>query len=199
MTPLANHLKKLAAISGVLMVAAVMIAALPADALAAGESADWRPTFDLVMRWVNFLILAFVIVKFSKAPIKNFLENRKQEISSGIEALEAEKKKIEQEIDENRQKLENSRERLTQLKQRILADGEKTKQKIISDAENESRLMIESAGQKMTSRIEEARNELRSELVDLAVSIALKKLPAEINEQDNQKFIDTFLSETTEK
>ena len=199
MTPLAGHLKKIAAVSGVLMAAAVMIAAMPVDALAAGESADWRPTFDLVMRWVNFLILAFIIIKFSRAPIKNFLENRKQEISSSIEALESEKKKIEQEIDENRQKLENSRERLAVLKQRILAEGEKNKQKIISDAENESRLMIESAGQKMNSRIEEARNELRSELVDLAVNIALKKLPAEVNEQDNQKFINSFLSETTEK
>ena len=59
--------------------------------------------------------------------------------------------------------------------------------------------MIESAGQKMNSRIAEARDELRSELVDLAVNIALKKLPTEVNEQDNQKFINTFLSETTEK
>lgn len=199
MTSLTSHLVKIAAVSGVLMAAAIIIVALPIDALAAGESADWRPTFDLVMRWVNFLILVIVIVKFSRAPIKNFLENKKQEISSSIEALEDEKEKIEQEIDQNQQMLENSRERLAKLKQRILAEGEKNKQKIISDAENESKLLIESAGQKVNSRIQEARDGLRSEIVDLAVNIALQKLPAEVTEQDNQKFIKSFLSETTKK
>ena len=44
------------------------------DAQAADGTGDWRPVFDLVMRWVNFLILAFLLIKFSRVPIKNFLE-----------------------------------------------------------------------------------------------------------------------------
>jgi F-type H+-transporting ATPase subunit b len=193
-----GRLKTIAVIGATALAALAMTAVVPVDALAASESGDWRPVFDLVMRWVNFLILAFVIFKFSRAPIKSFLENRKQEISSGIKALEAEKEKIVAEIEKNRQMLEDSRERLTRLKERIVLEGEKNKQKIIEDAENESKLMLESAGQKMNSRIHGAQAALRTELVDLAARMAMEKLPSEVTEQDHQKYIDAYLSETAE-
>lgn len=199
MTLIRGHISKIAAACGLVMATALLITALPAEALAAGDSADWRPTFDLVMRWVNFLILFFVIVKFSRAPIKSFLENKKQEIADKIKALEAEKKKILRDIDASRQQLENSRERLEQLKKKILAEGEKNRQKIIDTAKNESKLMLAGAGQKVNSRIQKAADTLKAELVDLAASIALEKLPAEISEQDNRKFINLFLTEITEK
>jgi F-type H+-transporting ATPase subunit b len=194
-----GHIRFGVAIGGVVAAALAMTAMLPVDALAAGESGDWRPVFDLVMRWVNFLILAFVIVKFSRVPIKSFLENRKQEISSGIEALEAEKENIIADIERNRQKLTDSRERLTRLKERIIAEGKRNRQQIIRDAENESQLMIESAGQKINSRIHEAHAALRAELVDRATRMAMERLPSALTEQDNQKYIDAFISETIEK
>jgi hypothetical protein len=35
-----------------------------------------RATWDLTMRWVNFLILAVVIVKYSKQPLISFLKGK---------------------------------------------------------------------------------------------------------------------------
>ena len=59
--------------------------------------------------------------------------------------------------------------------------------------------MLEGAGRKMNSRIQEAKDELKAELVDMAVTIAMQKLPAEMTAQDSQKYIDTFLDETTKQ
>lgn len=190
---------KLAPFGSIAVAAMLIVAALPVDALAAVDSPDWRPTFDLVMRWVNFLILFFVIVKFARAPIKSFLQGRKEEIDGHIDELEEQKKKIVLEIDQGQKMLENSRERLSRLKKKILAEGEKSRQKIITAAENESRLMLKNAGQKMSSRIQDAKNDLKAELVDLAVSIAIRHLPAQMTAEDNQKYIDRFLAETAEK
>ena len=199
MTHIRSHFGKIAPVGSIAMAVAVMVVALPLEALAAGDGAEWRPMFDLVMRWVNFLILFFIIVKYARAPVKSFLAGRKEEIAGQINELEAQKKKIVDEIDQGQQMLENSRDRLAQLKKKILADGEKNRQQIIKDAEKESKLMLKSAGQKMNSRIQEAKDELKAELVDLAVSIAMEKLPTQMTEQDNQKYIDTFLTQTTEK
>lgn len=199
MTHIRSHLGKIAPVGSIAMAAAVMVVALPVEALAAGDGADWRPMFDLVMRWVNFLILFFIIVKYARAPVKSFLEGRKEEISSQIKELEAQKQKIVLEIDQGQEMLENSRDRLSQMRKKILADGEKNRLKIISDAEKESKLMLKSAGQKMSSRIQEAKNDLKAELVDLAVSIAIRQLPAQMTEQDNQKFIDRFITETSKE
>jgi F-type H+-transporting ATPase subunit b len=169
------------------------------EVLAAENSGDWRPLFDLVMRWVNFLILAFLLIKFSRAPIKKFFKGKKQEIADEIGGLEAEKEEMLRQIDDSKKQLENSQERLSALKERIVSQGEKNRQKIIEEAEQESNMMLKSAKQKMDSRIVEARQELKSELVDAAIALATKLLPEKITEKDNRKFIDTFMSSASSK
>jgi F-type H+-transporting ATPase subunit b len=169
------------------------------EVLAAENSGDWRPIFDLVMRWVNFLILAFLLIKFSRTPIKNFLAGKKQEIADAIGELEAEKEEILHQIEESKKQLQNSQERLAELKKRIIAQGEKNKQKIIEEAELESNMMLKSAKQKMDSRVVEARQVLKTELVDTAIALAINMLPGQITEEDNQKFVDTFISSATSK
>jgi len=169
------------------------------EVLAADNSGDWRPLFDLVMRWVNFLILAFLLIKFSRAPIKKFFDGKKQDIADEIGGLEADKEEMLRQIGESKKQLENSQDRLSELKKRIIAQGEKNRQKIIEEAEQESKIMLLSAQQKINSRIVEARQELKSELVDAAIALATKLLPEKITEDDNQKFIDAFISSASPK
>ena len=164
------------------------------DVLAAENSGGWRPIFDLAMRWINFLILAFLLIKFSRAPIKKFLAGKKQDIADEIGGLEADKEEVLSQIDESKKQLENSRERLSALKKRIVAQGEKNRQKIVEEAEQESKMMLKNAQQKVDSRIVEARQLLKSELVDSAITLATKLLPEKITDEDNQKFIDDFMS-----
>ena len=188
-----SSLKKTIIVCGYLSAAIIVLHLTSLEAFAAESSDGWRPIFDLIMRWVNFLILAFVLIKFSKAPLKNFLAGKKEEIASEIEELEAEKNRILREIDENRQLIENSKERLSQLKKTIIAQGEKNKIKIIEDAERESKILLESAKQKIENRIADARDLLKAEVVDEAIMLAMQKIPETITDQDNQKFIDTFI------
>ncbi len=186
-------------VGGYLATSFFMLHLLSIEALAADSSGDWRPIFDLVMRWVNFFILAFLLIKFSRLPIKNFLEGKKEDIARDIEELEADKKQKLREIDESRKQIENSKERLSQLKKTIIAQGEKNKIKIIEDAEQESKILLESAKQKIESRITDASEVLKAELVDDAIALAMKKLPEIITDQDNQKFIDAFIKSAASK
>ena len=188
-----SGLKTVLMVGGYLAISIFMLHLLSIEALAADSSGDWRPIFDLVMRWVNFFILAFLLIKFSRLPIKNFLEGKKEDIARDIEELEADKKQMLREIDESRKQIENSKERLSQLKKTIIAQGEKNKIKIIEDAEQEGKILLESAKQKIESRIADAREVLKAELVDDAIALAMKKLPEIITDQDNQKFIDAFI------
>ena len=188
-----SSLKIIVTIGGHMATFFLMLHLSSAEALAAEGSGDWRPIFDLVMRWVNFLILAFLLIKFSRVPLKRFLEGKKDDIADVIEALESDKEKMLLKIDESRKQIETSKERLAQLQKTIIAQGEKNRIKIIEDAQRESKILLESAKQKIESRIEDARNVLKAELVDDAIAIAMKKLPETIRDEDNQKFIDAFI------
>ena len=164
------------------------------EALAADGAESWRPLFDRIMRWLNFVILAFLLIKFSRVPIKTFFKTRKEEMVREIKALEDEKQKALREIDENLKLLEDSGARFNTLKERIVSQGEKNKQKIIEDARQESKVLLESAKQKIDNHIMEARSKLKTELIDSAIALAIQRLPAEITAEDNQKWVDNFLS-----
>ena len=161
--------------------------------LGAAETATWRPTYDLVMRWLNFLILVFIIVKFSRRPLANFLKGKQKEIGAEIEQIEQQKEELSQAAATARQQLEESAQRLEKLKQRIVDRGEKKKLEIIAEAREEGRHVMESARRKVQGAALQAKNKIREEMIDMAVAIALEKLPAEITTQDNEKLFEQFL------
>ena len=181
---------------GLVMLSLVCLHIFGQEALAADGAQSWRPLFDRIMRRLNFAILAFLLIKFSRVPIKNFFKARKEELAREIKTLAKEKEEALREIDENLQLLEDSGARFETLKERIVAQGEKNKQKIIEEARQESKVLLEGAKQKIDNHILEARNKLKTELIDSAIAIAMERLPAEMTPEDNQKWVDKFLSST---
>ena len=163
------------------------------DALAAETTKNWRSTFDVVMRWLNFVIIAFVLVKFGRKPIKDFFANRRQEIDHQIKKYEQQKEAAEEKIAEATQMLNNSIARFEKIKMRIVEDGEKKKQQIIEGARQESRILLEGTKQRIENQIVGARNLIRSELVESAIALAEKRLPEEITAVDEQKLLDHFM------
>jgi len=163
------------------------------DALAAETTKNWRSTFDVVMRWLNFVIIAFVLVKFGRKPIKDFFANRRQEIDHQIKKYEQQKEAAEEKIAEATQMLNNSIARFEKIKMRIVEDGEKKKQQIIEGARQESRILLEGTKQRIENQIVGARNLIRSELIESAIALAEKRLPEEITAVDEQKLLDHFM------
>ena len=108
------------------------------DALAGEEAGNWRKTYDLGMMWVNFLILALVLIRFGRQPIKDFLNDKKDEISLEIKRAEQEKALAEEKIQEAVKTLEESEVRFAKIKTRLVEQGKKERQKIIENAKKQS-------------------------------------------------------------
>jgi F-type H+-transporting ATPase subunit b len=175
---------------------ALVLAAGVGDVLAAETTADWRPTYDIVMRWVNFLILAFVLVKFGRKPLKEMLTGKKLEISIEIKKLEDAKAKLDAKVRETQQQLEDSSARFESIKERVIKMGERQKQEIIDNARQESQIILDSAQRKIEGRILRAKNTLRSDMVDAAVELAMQRLPEQVTAEDDRKWIEQYLNST---
>lgn len=161
----------------------------------AGEDSagDWRPLYDKIMSWVNFVIFVIVLVKLAKEPLMGFLRGRKDELAREISRIEEARENATSEIHKTLKSLEESEARFARMKERIVTQGEQRKNEIIEEAKMQSRLMLEAAKRKTESRIHRAKENFRAELVDAAIEIAYKKLPKEINETDNERLIAQFL------
>ncbi len=166
--------------------------ALPISAIAA--DAPWRPTYDVAMRWVNFIILVAVIVKYAREPIKDFLKLQKSDIVSEIGELETEKARIIGEIKAVKQRGIENRTHFQELKDRLIAQGETRKQQIIEQARQQSAIMLEETRRKMEYRIVQAKASLKMELLDMAIGQATAKLPGVITAGDNQQLLDDYMS-----
>lgn len=164
---------------------------LPAVALASGPG--WRPTYDMAMKWVNFIILAAIIIKYAREPIKNFLAQQKAEVISEIDAMEADKARVIGEIDVARRQAAENRLRLAEMKDRLIAQGETRKQQIVDQAREQGQLMLEEARKKMETRIFQAKEALKMELADMAFEQASQQLPRIISDSDNQRLLDQYM------
>jgi F0F1-type ATP synthase membrane subunit b/b' len=60
-------------------------------------------------------------------------------------------------------------------------------------------MMIVDAKQRIESHFIQAKNDLRAELIDKAVDLALERFPKEMTPQDNEEFTRKFLIGTATK
>ncbi len=165
----------------------------------AEEAAGWRPVYDTVMLWVNFLILVFVIVKFGRPPLKRFFENQREAVAGEIKALEEARDKTAAELQETRSRIEEGDAHIATIKERIVSEGERMKQKIIDDAQKQSEFMVADAKRKVAHQFQEARKKFRSDLIDMAVDAAAEKLNREIQPEDQKYLLNYYFQVLSEK
>jgi F-type H+-transporting ATPase subunit b len=191
--------KKLAEICGFISAVVIGIHLLGAEASAADNSGSWRPVFDLVMRWLNFGIIVFILVKYARTPIKDFLLSRREEVAREIEKIEEKKEEANKKIQDAARMLNDSEVRFARIKERIIQEGETIKQKLIEDAQQESKILLESTKKKIETQLLDAKRAFKSELVDTAISLAMKRIPDEITASDNQELTAQFLAGASAK
>ena len=184
-------IKEKHALTAGLTLAAVMGDLLQAPAaLAAG---GWRPTYDAIMMWVNFILLAAVLFKLLRQPLGNFLAAQREAVQNTLGALESEKDRIEKEIQSLRATLEDRQQRATDLHERLVAQGEEERRELIAEASQEAERRLLKARQLIEAHNREACHKLRDEIIDTAVHCALAELPKHITPEVEQVLANRFL------
>jgi len=194
-----KRVKKLTGICCFIFAVVMGFHLLGGEASAADNSGNWRPVFDLVMRWLNFGIIVFILVKYARRPIKDFLLSRREEVAREIEKIEEKKEEANRNIQDAARMLDESEVRFARIKERLIQEGEIKKQQIIEDAQRESKILLKSTMKKIETQLLDAKRAFKSELVDAAMSLAMKRLPDEITTEDNQKFTNQFIARASAK
>lgn len=164
------------------------------ETFAAEKTTKWRPTYDLILRWINFGIIAFIFYKYAKTPLMNFLRGQKEKLAEEIKKLEDKKEDIANKVKETQKSLDESEVRFADLKERIIQQGDRKKQEIIESAKSHSRIILEGANQKIDSYLLASKNTFKAELIDAAIELTKERLPKEITDEDNERFIVQYLS-----
>lgn len=176
------------------MTAGLSLHVFTSDAFAVGSAGEWRPIYDLVMRYLNFLILVFLLIKFGKNPLMNLLHQRKRELQREINRAEEQRNKARAKVKEANKLLDESIVRLEDRKEKIIKQGENRKQEIIRDGQKQSKLLLQDAKRKLYAQFLSAKKTFQAEMIDEAMKIVFKRLPPQISDEDNEKLLNQYFA-----
>jgi F-type H+-transporting ATPase subunit b len=175
------------------MAAAILLGLPPGWGWAAEGSANWRPTYDTVMMWVNFVILVVLLVKYLRAPAKRFLSDYRSTLENEISQLTARKEKAAGDLRRFEESLHNQRQEWENRHQKILAQGERDRLALITEAREQAHRLLENANRQIDARVQDAARQLQGEIVDNAIETASKELPGRMTPEIQQRWLRHFL------
>jgi F-type H+-transporting ATPase subunit b len=170
------------------------VLSLTSDAFAVEAITRGRKIWNNIMLWVNFGILIFLFLKFAKNSLLNFLFGERNKIADMLQKVDDSVKQARSLMDAEQEKIKDIDKRLEKIKQDILEIGRNEKEKIIENAKLMATQMIEDARKQSDYKLLKAKNKFGSEMMGMAISIAIEKLRKEITTEDNQRIIDQFTS-----
>ena len=177
------------------LTAAVLLGALAlaspafAAADAEGHGPDW---FLLGLQILNTAILVFILVRFARRPLRDFLVQRSRGIRQDIERGEEQLREASEQLESLRQRLDafdrESAELVADAEQRALAERTLVMQRAERIAER-----LRGEAERVADReVERARRALRDEAAELAVSVAGELVRDEIRPEDDERLVREY-------
>lgn len=151
-------------------------------------------TATLIGQMVAFGILIWFVNRFLWEPLTNLMEERKKRVADGLAA--AERGKHEQDLAQKRAKetLHEAKEKAAE----IIAQAQRRADEITEEAKDSARVEGErlkaAANAEIQQEMNRARENLRAQVVSIAVAGAGRILKRELDEQANEDLVKELVA-----
>jgi len=146
---------------------------------------------------LTFLVLLGVLAKFAWNPLLKMLKDREEFIRSSLD--DAEKAKVE--LERLNLEGEDIVNRARSEAQTILSEGKaaasKLKDETLNAAKDQAKSILSDAEKQIRIEKDKAIEDIKSEVVDLSLSVVTKLIKKNISREDNQALIDDSLENVT--
>jgi F-type H+-transporting ATPase subunit b len=163
-----------------------------------GAHHDGSPTpgqwLLLLFTVINFAAFAYLLVRFTATPLKEFLRGRRRELvelMAQAQRAKAEAEQLRKEYDAKAAALEQTRRDLI-AEMKAIAEADRAR--MLVGAREASDRLIRDAERAARSDIERARGELRAEVARLATELATAEVSRRIDDPARRRLVDEFLT-----
>lgn len=155
--------------------------------------------FTIIANWINFGILVVVLSWILYRPAKEFIEKRREKISSRIDNAK-EREKSAQELKEERiEELNTAREKRREIIENAEDEAEKIIEQGREDAREEANRILDGARKEAEQEKERIKEEIEQEYVNMSLLGAEKILGRELDEEDQRRFLESLFAELEEE
>jgi F-type H+-transporting ATPase subunit b len=176
-----------------LMSMLISIAAFASEAAEGGHEGitflgDWLP------RLVNFGVIAFVVVYFTRKPIRDFFKNRSLEIAKAMQESKEARQRAVAALAEMERKMKDLEGETERLISDAKARGEQDKQALIEEGKKMASDIQEQVRQGIDVEVQKARAELQTEAALLAVDLAENRIKEKISQADHERIVSEYIA-----
>ena len=155
----------------------------------------WTALFVLL----NTLAIFFVARKYLFGPVHKMITDRQKEIDGMYEDAGKAKEEAENRAQEYAQKLSEAQATSERLVKEAVERGQRREEEIVRQASEEATAILDKAAHDVQREKKKAVNDAKNEISSMAVAIAEKIVGRELNEKDQQRMVDEFISELGDK
>ena len=144
---------------------------------------------------VVFVILVIVLWKFVLKPVNNMISKRQEEIREKIDTADRKSLEANEYLEEQKKTIDKSRVEAKKIIDEGKEAARKIKEEIENQASEKSKLMLENALTEIRSEKDRSINEVKDEMVDIALSASQKMISKSLSEEDHKKLIEESLKD----
>ena len=149
----------------------------------------------VILTIVNLLVLFLILRKLFWRPISEFLDKRRQMVNDDLDNARRDREEARGLLEEHRRLIAQHKSEGAEIIQTATRQADARKEEIILEAGREAAALAERAKAELALERLRALEELRTEIMDLAVAAAEKMLVRNLSSQDKEAFIDSALKE----
>ena len=163
-----------------LVVAPLMIAASGAGGWGWVETAG---------RWFNLAVLVGIIAYFLRAPLRQFLADRKRGIQENISSAGEALQEAEERLSTVKGQIEGLDDELAGMRQTTIEESELERQRLLARTQRDVDRLTRRAETEIQLLTRVARDEIRSHAADLAVGLARQRLSQELTAEEDARVV----------
>jgi len=144
---------------------------------------------------LTFLLLLALLAKFAWKPLLEALDSRQQGIRKALDDAQTAKLELERLEQESAQIVRKARAEAEAIITQSRADADRLREDIRQKAKAEAEGILRNTERQIQLETSRALQQIRSEAVDLSVSIASKIIQRNISKEDNERLIADALKQ----
>jgi len=149
----------------------------------------------LLLQAVGFIILYLLLRRFLFGPIQNILEQRRAEVESALDRSAEEVQRAEALRAEYEIHLARIRDEARQRMQEAVREGQEAGEAILAEARTQAEGTLDRARAQIDLETRQAMQELRHQVVDLAIEAARKAVHETLDEERHRQIVDRVIGD----
>lgn len=149
--------------------------------------------WDIIISLANLLVMFLILRRFLFKPVQKMFDMRKKQVEDIYAEAREERSQAEDMKQEYETRMASAREEADGLVRNAVQTAQRRSDAIMAEASSQASHMKQKAEEEIAQEKRQMLQDVRSEISDLAVSIAGKVVEREIRPEDHRDFVDDFI------